>query len=76
MNYTKTIYHGINANKYTFNPIGGKNILWTGRAVPEKGLDTVLLIAKKLKKFTKIFPMIRDEYLQWFHEEVIKNVIY
>lgn len=73
LNYTKTIYHGINTNKYAFNPSGGKNIIWTGRAVPEKGLDTVLVIAKKLKKYTRIFPIIRGEYLQWLHEEIIKK---
>lgn len=73
LNYTRTIYHGINARKYAFNGTGGKNLLWTGRAVPEKGLDTVLLIAKKLKKYTRIFPMLRDEYLQWFHDEVVKK---
>lgn len=73
LNYTKTIYHGINANKYTFNAVGGKNILWTGRAVPEKGLDTVLLLAKKLKKYTRVFPLMRDEYLQWLHDEIIKK---
>lgn len=73
LNFTKTIYHGINTNKYKLNPNGGKYILWTGRAVPEKGLDILLLIAKKLKRPARVFPIIKEEYLEWLHEEIIKK---
>lgn len=73
LNYMKTIYHGIDTKKYAFSPNGGKSMIWTGRAIPEKGVDTVLQVAKKLKKYTRIFPIIREEYLQWLHEEIIKK---
>ncbi|PIY68625.1 hypothetical protein COY90_04925 [Candidatus Roizmanbacteria bacterium CG_4_10_14_0_8_um_filter_39_9] len=73
LNFTRTIYHGIDPKKYSFNAIGGKNIVWTGRAVPEKGLDTVLTIAQKLKKYTRVFPIIKDEYLHWVYDEIIKK---
>jgi len=71
--YIKTIYHGINIDKYIFNQTGGNQIIWAGRAVPEKGLDMVLHITKKLKKSTKIFPIIKDEYISWLQNEVLKK---
>jgi glycosyltransferase involved in cell wall biosynthesis len=73
LNYVKTIYHGIDANKFLFHETGGKNIVWTGRATPDKGLDTVVLVAKKMKKPVRIFPIIKAEYFEWLHEEIIKK---
>ncbi|OGK62756.1 hypothetical protein A2334_00885 [Candidatus Roizmanbacteria bacterium RIFOXYB2_FULL_38_10] len=73
LTYLRTIYHGINTNKFSFNPIGGKQMIWTGRAIPEKGLDVVLQIAKRMKKPTKIFPIIKNEYLEWLQTEVLKK---
>lgn len=79
LNYCKTIYHGVDTkSNFHFNPVGDNNIIWTGRAIPDKGLDVVLTVAKKLKRKAKIFPIIKDEYLQWLHDEIIKrrNLIY
>jgi len=71
--YIRTIYHGIDAKKYFFNPVGGKQMIWTGRAIPEKGLDVVLQIAKKMKKQTKVFPIIKEEYIGWLQNEIINK---
>lgn len=71
--YIRTVYHGIDAKKFSFNPIGGKQMIWTGRAAPEKGLDIVLQITKKMKKPTKIFPIIKEEYISWLQNEVLKK---
>ncbi len=79
LNYIKTIHHGIDTKKgWQFNPEGGKQIIWTGRAVPDKGLDIVLSVMKRVKKQAKVFPIIKEEYLHWLHEEIIKkrNLIY
>ncbi len=73
LNYIKTIHHGINTKLFAFNPLGGKHMVWTGRAIPEKGLDTIITVAKKTKKTTKVFPIIKDEYLEWLHNEIIKK---
>ncbi|MFH0773790.1 MAG: glycosyltransferase [bacterium] len=70
----RTIYHGIDTKKtFTFNAQGGKSIIWTGRAVPEKGLDEVLLISKKLNIPTKVFPIIKSEYFDWLYREVLQR---
>ncbi len=79
LNYVKTIYHGIDIDKdFRFNPVGGKEIIWSGRAVPDKGLDIVLSVVNKVKRKAKIFPIIKEDYLHWLHDEIIKkrNLIY
>lgn len=74
LNYIATIPHAVDTeNIFTFDPNGGDSIIWTGRAVPEKGLDVALSVARKVKKKTRIFPIIKEEYLSWLHEEVIKK---
>lgn len=70
----RTIYHGIDIKKtFTFNAQGGKSIIWTGRAAPEKGLDEVLSISKKTKMHTKVFPIIKSEYFDWLYKEVLQR---
>jgi len=73
LNHIKTIYHGIDINNFSFNEVGNKQMIWSGRAVPEKGLDVVLQIAKKLKKPTKIFPIIKEEYINWLQSEILSK---
>lgn len=69
-----TIHHGIDIKKtFLFDPFGGKSIIWTGRAVPEKGLDEVLFVSKKLKIATKVFPIIKSEYFDWLYKEVLQR---
>lgn len=70
----RTIYHGIDIKKtFSFHNEGGKAIIWTGRAVPEKGLDEVLFVSKKLKIPTKVFPIIKSEYFDWLYKEVLQR---
>lgn len=70
----KRIYHGIDVDgKFTFNAQGGKALIWTGRAMPEKGLDEVLRISKKLKISAKVFPIIKSEYINWLYKEVLQH---
>lgn len=74
LNYIRTIYHGIDINNsFKFNEKGDGYILWTGRAIPGKGLDIVLSVIKKTRKKAKIFPIIKEEYLVWLHREVLKK---
>ncbi len=74
LNYIRTIYHGIDIdNSFKFNEKGDGYILWTGRAIPDKGLDIVLSVIKKTRKKAKIFPIIKEEYLIWLHREILKK---
>jgi len=70
----RTIYHGIDVKKtFQFHPQGGKSMIWTGRAVPEKGLDEVLFVSKKLNIPAKVFPIIKSEYFDWLYKEVLQR---
>lgn len=74
LNYIANIYHGIDVhNKWQFNPNGGNYIMWAGRAIPEKGLDTVLDVIKCVKKEAKIFPIIKHEFINWLNDEILKK---
>lgn len=73
LNYIRTIYHGIDINLFKFNPVGDKYIMTTGRGVPEKGMDIFLNVIKRVKKRAKLFPIIKDEYIEWLRNEVIKK---
>lgn len=74
LNYIRTIYHGVDLeNRFKFDEAGGEEIIWTGRAMPDKGLDTVLIVAEQTKKKAKIFPIVKEEYLQWLHQEILKK---
>lgn len=74
LNYIKTIYHGIDTtNSFTFNEHGGEWIMWAGRGIPEKGPDTALSVAKRVRKNTKLFPIIKEDYLTWLQKEVLSR---
>ncbi|MBX6342136.1 MAG: glycosyltransferase family 4 protein, partial [Thermomicrobiaceae bacterium] len=46
-NWVGTVYHGIELDKFTFNPRGGSYLAFLGRVSPEKGLDAAIRIARK-----------------------------
>jgi glycosyltransferase involved in cell wall biosynthesis len=74
LNYIKTIYHGVNIDSmFTFEPMGGDTIMWAGRAIPDKGLDTVLAVVKRTKRKAKVLPIIKEEYIEWLKHEIIKK---
>ncbi|MCL4374898.1 glycosyltransferase [Patescibacteria group bacterium] len=74
LNYVRTIYHGVDSKRnFIFNPTGGNCVIWTGRAVPEKGLDTVLTVIKHTKKPGRIFPIIKEEYFEWLKNIIIRR---
>ena len=74
LNYIKTIYHGIDIYKnFPFNQTGSDQIIWTGRAIPDKGLDVFLTVVKKVRKKAKVFPIIKEESLDWLNREFIKK---
>jgi len=49
-NVVATIYHGIDPNSFTFNPIGSDDLLFSGRYLPLKGVEDAILAALKLGK--------------------------
>ena len=70
LNYAGTIYHGIETELFKFDPKGGESIIWAGRGVPDKGLETILEVVKKTKKKIKLFPLRRKEHLEWLNKQL------
>ncbi|KKP79615.1 MAG: Group 1 glycosyl transferase [Candidatus Levybacteria bacterium GW2011_GWB1_35_5] len=74
LNYKATIYHGIETDKFIFNPLGGENIMWAGRAIPEKGIDIVVEVADRVKHEAKLFGIQRKEHTAWLQKTVHNKI--
>lgn len=58
LQYSKTIYHGVDTQQlYSFAENGGSSLLWAGRAIPEKGLHTVLDVFRATHYPTVVCPI-------------------
>jgi glycosyltransferase involved in cell wall biosynthesis len=47
-NWVATVYHGVELEKYTFNPEPGRYLAFLGRISPEKGLDRAIRVAQRV----------------------------
>jgi glycosyltransferase involved in cell wall biosynthesis len=47
-NFVATIYHGIDLDKSTFNPVPHEYLAYLGRVSPDKGLATAIRVARKV----------------------------
>ncbi|EKD64961.1 MAG: glycosyl transferase [uncultured bacterium] len=69
LNYIANIYHGVDASgMWKFHPTGNEHIVWAGRAIKEKGIETVIHAIKKANKKAKIFPLVKDESPKWIKQ--------
>ena len=68
LNYTATVYNGINSNDFTFNCNPEDYLLFFGRIHPDKGVVESIEIAKKSKRKLIISGIIQDQ--QYFEQKV------
>nr|HPO05698.1 glycosyltransferase [Candidatus Gracilibacteria bacterium] len=73
LNYIANIYHGIETQDFSFDELGGEEIMWAGRFIPGKGPDLVIKLAEKLQKSVKLFGVIKESYEEWFEENIQKT---
>jgi glycosyltransferase involved in cell wall biosynthesis len=70
LNYIDTVYHGIDTiNNFKFDPRGENRIIWAGRAIPKKGMDTVIHVAARTNLATALYPLIKTDYRDWFDKQ-------
>jgi glycosyltransferase involved in cell wall biosynthesis len=48
-NWVATVYHGIEVDRYTFNPRPGSYLAFLGRISPDKGVDTAIRVAERAR---------------------------
>lgn len=60
LGYAETVYHGIDLDKFTFQPAEGTYLLFFGRIHPEKGTRTCIDIAKQAHMKLIIAGIIQD----------------
>jgi len=65
LSYAGVIPHGVDETLFTFNATGGEKIIWAGRTVPDKGMDTVLKIAHQTRKPAHLFGIFKKSYENW-----------
>ncbi len=74
LRYVDTIYHGIDTEQFGFNPVGGDDMMWAGRFIPEKGPEVAFRVAKEVGRKIKLFGIIKVGYEEWFRDAVEKPV--
>jgi glycosyltransferase involved in cell wall biosynthesis len=69
-NWVGTIYHGLPADRYTFQPHPGDYLLFLGRISPEKRVDRAIEIARRSGMRIKIAAKIGERDGEYFEERV------
>jgi glycosyltransferase involved in cell wall biosynthesis len=76
-NFVATVYHGIDLDQFTFNPVPSSYLAYLGRVSPEKGLDTAIRVARKAGLPLRVSarmplpfrsdPSVRADWEYWEH---------
>ncbi|MEW6726015.1 MAG: glycosyltransferase family 4 protein [Bacillota bacterium] len=79
LNYVATVYHGIDMDRFTFDPEGGADLLFFGRIHHDKGAREAIEIARRCGRRLVMAGIIQDR--DYFTREVKphldgKNVCY
>lgn len=68
LNFIKTIYNGIETEKFMPSVNGGETMMWSGRGDPVKGLDTAFQIINKTRKKTEFFIIRKSTQIEWLEK--------
>ena len=61
LDYSATVYNGINTGEFSFNAETGETLLFFGRIHPEKGVSEAIEIAKRSNRKLIISGLIQDQ---------------
>lgn len=70
INWTETVYNGTDTNQFKFKDKKGNYLAFSGRIVPQKGLDIAVRVAKKTNKKLKIAGTINAEHKKYWNEKI------
>ncbi len=70
LNYIKTIYNGIKPEEFKIQTNKGNYLAWIGRVTPNKGLDIVIKVAKKVGLPLKISAFIDSGDKDYFDNKI------
>ncbi len=70
LSWQETIYHGLDLSKYPFTKSSGDYLLYSGRIMPEKGVDTAVQVALKSKLPLIICGTIYPEHQAFFDKTI------
>lgn len=73
LNYRKTIYHGIDLDRFPFSSKKGEYLFFLGTFSPFKGPDIAIEIAKELKIPIILAGEIRDEFKDFYRDEILSE---
>jgi len=73
LNYIRTIYNGINTQRFGFNQTADRYIVWAGRGIPDKGLEETIEVISKTGFCGKTFILTQEKYLDWMNEVLKKK---
>src|ERR1700754_2579546 len=78
LNYLSTVYNGINADEFEFNPNPEDYLLYFGRIHHDKGTAEAIAIAKKSKRKLIIAGIIQDEnyYREKIAPQLNEQIVY
>lgn len=65
LNFIKTIYHGVDTDRYLFSSDAEDYLFFAGRGIPDKGVDIALFVAQKTKRKIIFNLLRRKSYLNW-----------
>ncbi|OGK64999.1 hypothetical protein A2313_02710 [Candidatus Roizmanbacteria bacterium RIFOXYB2_FULL_41_10] len=74
LNFIRTIYHGIDTNRFVFSVRGGQSGFWAGRGTPEKSPELVVKLFNKIKQPLYLAIIRENDKSQWLKNKVLKKI--
>lgn len=72
LNYVATVYNGIQLQQFTFNAVGGDDLIFLGRFHPEKGPQLAIEVAKRTQRRLIMAGIIQDQ--RFFDEAIAPHI--
>jgi len=72
LNYVATVYNGIKLDHFTFNAVGGDDLIFLGRFHPEKGPHLAIEVAQRTGRRLVMAGIIQDQ--RFFDEAISPHI--